>query len=233
MATIEVYHGFGDIIDYGVVGSREKKASDPSSSTEKEKKGDIPQDILDSMDKALADAQAMLGDPDNLDSLEVTACRARIRAVKTLRKAKLTRITLKRLDDVFHAMDESHQGMRELKDRLVEQANYALRTGVTPRPMLLVGAPGCGKTSLSLSFAKALGQGYSMISVGGETATVVARGSFLVLVKFLPGSLTPLRHFPMPPHVSLMAPMTFSFIFVTLIRPPPDRASPFLPPAPS
>ena len=176
MDNIIIWGKDDEAADHDDLFPREKVTRTPSS-TEKKVESDIPQDILDSMDKALADAQAMLKDQDNLDTLEVTACRARVRAVKALRKAKLTKTTLKKLDDVKGAMDESHQGMRELKDQLLEQANYALRTGVTPRPMLLIGAPGCGKTSLSLSFAKALGQGYSMISVGGETGSFPLCGS--------------------------------------------------------
>lgn len=86
-----------------------------------------------------------------------------------------------RLEDVEKArvaMDESHEGLGRLKDFLLDELALAALDGTTPHPVLLVGPPGCGKTSLSVSLASALdGHGHSIITMAGKSAAFELGGN--------------------------------------------------------
>ena len=75
------------------------------------------------------------------------------------------------------ALDESHEGLEYLKDALLEEVAKAIISKKTPRPLLLVGSPGSGKTSLSISLAKGLGKGYAVISLSGISGTFELKGN--------------------------------------------------------
>lgn len=75
------------------------------------------------------------------------------------------------------ALDESHEGLEYLKDALLEEVAKAIISKKTPRPLLLVGSPGSGKTSLSISLAKGLGKGYAVISLSGVSGTFELKGN--------------------------------------------------------
>lgn len=86
-----------------------------------------------------------------------------------------------RLDDVEKArlaMEVSHEGLGRLKDFLLDELAAAALDGTTPHPLLLVGPPGCGKTSLSVSLASALeGHGHSIIPMAGKSAAFELAGN--------------------------------------------------------
>ena len=75
------------------------------------------------------------------------------------------------------AMDESHEGLEYLKKALLEEVANAVISSRTPRPLLLVGSPGSGKTSLTISLAKGLGKGYEVISLSGVSGTFTLKGN--------------------------------------------------------
>ena len=82
--------------------------------------------------------------------------------------------------DYFRArrtMDRSHEGLESIKNELLDEVANAVISKRTPRPMLLVGKPGCGKTSLLTSLAHGLGKGFEVISLSGFTGSFMIKGS--------------------------------------------------------
>ncbi len=74
----------------------------------------------------------------------------------------------KRLVDVERQLNESHYGLTEVKNRILEYLAVKQQTKQLKSPIIcLVGPPGVGKTSLAISIAKSLGRKYTKISVGG------------------------------------------------------------------
>ena len=76
------------------------------------------------------------------------------------------------------AMNASHSGMDKLKSFLLDEIASSAANGRSPHPLLLVGSPGCGKTSLALSLASAFPErGSALISMSGKSATFELCGS--------------------------------------------------------
>ena len=69
-------------------------------------------------------------------------------------------------------------GLGRLKDFLLDELAASALDGTTPHPVLLVGPPGCGKTSLSVSLASAMcGHGHSIIPMAGKSAAFELAGN--------------------------------------------------------
>lgn len=67
--------------------------------------------------------------------------------------------------------------MREVKDDILELISIGkLKGTLKGKSLLLVGAPGLGKTTLALSIAKALGRKFESIALGGVTDSSVLKG---------------------------------------------------------
>ena len=65
-------------------------------------------------------------------------------------------------------LDETHYGLNDVKDRIIEYLALRTRTKNTNSSVIcLVGPPGVGKTTLCKSIAKAMNRKYVKISVGG------------------------------------------------------------------
>ena len=76
------------------------------------------------------------------------------------------------------AMDATHSGMEKLKSFLLDEIASSAANGRSPHPLLLVGSPGCGKTSLALSLASAFPErGSALISMSGKSAAFELCGS--------------------------------------------------------
>eukprot|EP00095_Tigriopus_kingsejongensis_P000025 snap_masked-scaffold2_size2283618-processed-gene-5.36 protein:Tk00025 transcript:snap_masked-scaffold2_size2283618-processed-gene-5.36-mRNA-1 annotation:"lon protease" len=95
--------------------------------------------------------------------------------------------------DIHHArqvLDDSHAGLSDVKDRIVEFLGVgAYRGEVTGSILLLVGPPGVGKTSIGRAVADALGREYYRFSLGGMRDEAEIKGHRRTYVGAMPGKL--------------------------------------------
>ncbi len=72
------------------------------------------------------------------------------------------------LSNVMELLDETHNGLKNVKKRVIEYLAIKKNTNLLKGPIIcLVGPPGVGKTSLAYSIASAIQRRFTKISVGG------------------------------------------------------------------
>lgn len=70
-------------------------------------------------------------------------------------------------EETRRILDESFYGLAQVKTRIVESMAQMSKTGVSPKPLLLVGPPGVGKTAIAKAVARLLN--YPIIPMSFDT----------------------------------------------------------------
>ena len=87
-------------------------------------------------------------------------------------------------------LDEDHEGLQDVKDRIIEfLAVGALKGHTSGQIMLFVGPPGVGKTSIGKSIARALNRPFYRLSLGGIDDVSEIKGHRRTYVGSMPGKI--------------------------------------------
>ncbi len=94
------------------------------------------------------------------------------------------------LDHAREILDRDHDGLEDVKDRIIEfLALGRLRGEISGSIILLVGPPGVGKTSIGRSVADALGRKFYRFSLGGMRDEAEIKGHRRTYIGAMPGKL--------------------------------------------
>ena len=92
------------------------------------------------------------------------------------------------LAEARRILDQDHDGLEDVKDRIVEfLAEGTFKGEVSGSILLLVGPPGVGKTSIGRSIADALGREFYRFSVGGMRDEAEIKGHRRTYIGAMPG----------------------------------------------
>ena len=92
------------------------------------------------------------------------------------------------LDHARALLDRDHDGLDDVKDRIIEFLGVgAMKGEVAGSIMLLVGPPGVGKTSVGRSVAAALGRKFYRFSLGGMRDEAEIKGHRRTYIGAMPG----------------------------------------------
>ncbi len=92
------------------------------------------------------------------------------------------------LDRARKILDRDHDGLDDVKDRILEfLAVGAMKGRMSGSILLLIGPPGVGKTSIGKSIAEALGRKFYRFSVGGMRDEAEIKGHRRTYIGAMPG----------------------------------------------
>ena len=124
-----------------------------------------------------------------VNSSEIGMIKAYIDTILSLPWNKYTLDNLN-LNKAKKTLDETHYGLTEVKERVLEYLSLSKITKGKNNPIIcLVGPPGVGKTSFARSMATATGKNYTKISVGGITDEAEIVGHRRAYIGSSPGKI--------------------------------------------
>jgi len=92
------------------------------------------------------------------------------------------------LDEARKILDEDHDGLADIKQRILEFIAVGIMKGeVSGSIILFVGPPGVGKTSLGRSIARSLGRKFFRFSLGGMRDEAEIKGHRRTYIGAMPG----------------------------------------------
>ena len=92
------------------------------------------------------------------------------------------------LKDARAVLESDHEGLKDVKDRIMEfLAVGKLKGSISGTILLLVGPPGVGKTSIGRSIATAVGRAFFRFSVGGIHDEAEIKGHRRTYIGAMPG----------------------------------------------
>lgn len=163
---------------------REEKSIDSEKFEARLKKRDVPQPAMDTIQEELDKLQTL----DSV-SAEYTVCRNYLDWLTIVPWGMYSkeRHDLKKAEAILH---KDHYGLEEIKQRILELISVGKLTGGLKGSIIcLVGPPGCGKTSIGKSIARALNRKFFRFSVGGMRDEAEIKGHRRTYVGAMPGKL--------------------------------------------
>ena len=99
------------------------------------------------------------------------------------------------LEEARKRLEQDHYGLKDAKNRVIEQIAVMNLTGkVSGSVLLFVGSPGTGKTSIGKSIADAMHRSYARVSLGGVRDEADIRGHRRTYIGAMPGRIMDAIH---------------------------------------
>ncbi len=163
---------------------REEKSIDSDKFEERLRKRDVPVSTMETIQEEMDKLQTL-----DSASAEYTVCRNYLDWLTVIPWGMNSkeRHDLKKAEAILH---KDHYGLDEIKQRILELISVGKLTGGLKGSIIcLIGPPGCGKTSIGKSIARALNRKFFRFSVGGMRDEAEIKGHRRTYVGAMPGKL--------------------------------------------
>lgn len=163
---------------------REEKSIDTEKFEDRLKKREVPEHAMEIIQEEMDKLQTL-----DSASAEYTVCRNYLDwlTIVPWGTNSKERHDLKKAEAI---LQKDHYGLDEIKQRILELISVGKLTGGLKGSIIcLVGPPGCGKTSVGKSIARALNRKFFRFSVGGMRDEAEIKGHRRTYVGAMPGKL--------------------------------------------